>query len=82
MRIRKREVVVGISIFIAFLATIFYILKWNNIHENIELEPMRSYERKIIHDTVQNIDGVYSWSEGLNDERHVIISESIKKKSD
>ena len=53
-----------------------------NTHENIELEPMRSYERKIIHDTIQNIDGVYSWSEGLNDERHVIISESIKKKFD
>lgn len=50
-----------------------------NTHKNIELEPMRSYERKIIHDTIQSIDGVYSWSEGLNDERHVIISENIKR---
>jgi spoIIIJ-associated protein len=45
-------------------------------HKEVRLEPMRSYERKVIHDTIQSIDGVYSWSEDLNENRHVIISEN------
>ncbi|MDR1627423.1 MAG: Jag N-terminal domain-containing protein [Oscillospiraceae bacterium] len=51
-----------------------------NTHKDIKLEPMRSYERKVIHDTIQGMEGVYSWSEGLNEDRHVIISENKNNK--
>lgn len=40
----------------------------------IELEPMRSYERKIIHSAVQSVKGIESWSEGENEDRHVIVA--------
>ena len=40
----------------------------------IELEPMRAYERKIIHSVVCTMDGVYSWSEGFDGDRHVVIA--------
>ncbi len=39
------------------------------------LEPMRSYERKIIHDSVGKVEGVKSWSEGEGDQRHIVISQ-------
>ena len=40
------------------------------------LEPMNPYERRIIHTTVQEIEGVISWSVGSDDRRHVIIGPS------
>lgn len=42
--------------------------------QKLELEPMRSYERKLIHSAIQRIEGVDSWSEGENEMRHVVIS--------
>ncbi len=43
----------------------------------IELEPMRSYERKLIHSAIQSVAGADSWSEGENDNRHVVIAPEI-----
>ena len=40
------------------------------------LEPMNPYERRIIHTTVQEMEGVVSWSVGSDDRRHVIIGPS------
>ena len=40
------------------------------------LEPMNPYERRIIHTTVQKMEGVISWSVGSDDRRHVIIGPS------
>ena len=40
------------------------------------LEPMNPYERRIIHTTVQQMEGVISWSVGSDDRRHVIIGPS------
>ena len=37
------------------------------------LEPMNPYERRIIHTTVQKIEGAVSWSEGEDLARHVVI---------
>ena len=39
----------------------------------IELEPMNSYERKIVHDAVADIDGASSFSEGEEPDRKVIV---------
>lgn len=39
----------------------------------VELEPMTPYERKVIHMTVEKIEGVKSWSEGEDLQRHLII---------
>ena len=38
------------------------------------LEPMRAYERKIIHTFISTLDGVKSWSEGENSSRHIVVS--------
>ncbi|MDY6795613.1 MAG: R3H domain-containing nucleic acid-binding protein [Actinomycetota bacterium] len=40
----------------------------------IRLEPMTPRERKIIHDTIKDIDGVKSKSEGEDPERRVVIT--------
>ena len=40
------------------------------------LEPMNPYERRIIHTTVQQMEGVISWSVGSDERRHVIIGPS------
>ena len=37
------------------------------------LEPMNPYERRIIHTSVQEIEGVTSWSVGSEPNRHVVI---------
>jgi spoIIIJ-associated protein len=37
------------------------------------MEPMNAYERKIVHDTVTEIDGVESGSEGEEPERRVVL---------
>lgn len=47
--------------------------------EKIELEPMRSYERKLIHAAVEHIEGIKSFSEGKNATRHVVIVKSEKR---
>ena len=39
----------------------------------IELEPMNSYERKIVHDAVAEVDGASSFSEGEEPDRKVIV---------
>lgn len=43
------------------------------MQRNIVLEPMNSYERRIIHNAVQEIEGVESWSVGEGDHRRVVI---------
>ncbi|MBR5523759.1 MAG: protein jag [Clostridia bacterium] len=40
------------------------------------LEPMNPYERRIIHTTVQDMEGVISWSVGTDPNRHVVIGPS------
>jgi len=40
------------------------------------LEPMNPYERRIIHTTVQDMEGVISWSVGSDPNRHVVIGPS------
>lgn len=44
------------------------------------LEPMNPYERRIIHTAVQKVNGVISWSEGENINRHVVIGIDPKVK--
>ena len=39
----------------------------------IELEPMNSYERKIVHDAVTDVEGATSFSEGEEPDRKVIV---------
>ena len=43
------------------------------------LEPMNPYERRIIHTSVQKIDGATSWSEGENLNRHAVIGPDGKR---
>ena len=40
---------------------------------NSSLEPMNPYERRIIHTAVQTMAGAKSWSEGVDQGRHVVI---------
>lgn len=47
------------------------ILKYGR---NIVLEPMNPYERRIIHTTIQEIEGVESHSVGSDNERRVVIT--------
>lgn len=42
------------------------------------LEPMNPYERRIIHTSVQKINGAISWSEGENANRHVVVGPDPK----
>jgi spoIIIJ-associated protein len=42
----------------------------------IELEPMNSYERKVVHDAVGEVDGASSFSEGEEPLRKVVIRAS------
>ncbi|MFI3325103.1 MAG: RNA-binding cell elongation regulator Jag/EloR [Clostridia bacterium] len=48
-------------------------LKALRIGRNQILEPMNPYERRIIHTAVQEVEGVKSWSEGTDLNRHVVI---------
>ena len=41
--------------------------------ESIALEPMAPPDRKIVHDAVNDIDGVYTESRGEDRRRHVVI---------
>jgi spoIIIJ-associated protein len=38
-----------------------------------ELEPMNSYERKLVHDAASGVDGVETESRGMDQERYVVI---------
>ena len=38
-----------------------------------ELDPMTPFERKIVHDAVAAVDGVYSESEGAEPKRRVVV---------
>lgn len=42
--------------------------------ERQELEPMNSYERRIIHTALADFTGIVTWSEGDEPYRHVIIA--------
>lgn len=44
------------------------------IGRNISLEPMSAYERRIIHATVQDIEGVTTFSVGSEDNRKIVVS--------
>lgn len=48
--------------------------KASNTHRIINLEPMKSYERKIIHTAIGEIEGVKSWSTGEREKRHIVIA--------
>ena len=41
---------------------------------NFTLEPMSSYERRVIHSEVQNIKGVHTFSVGTEYNRRVVIA--------
>ena len=40
---------------------------------NYSLEPMNPYERRILHTSVQTVEGAKSWSEGEESARHVVV---------
>lgn len=44
--------------------------------KKIRLEPMTTYERKMIHLVIEKIDGVESWSEGEGIDRHILVAPS------
>ena len=44
------------------------------------LEPMNTYERRIIHTSVQKVKGAISWSEGEGGARHVVIGPDPKER--
>lgn len=44
-----------------------------NTHSRIELEPMNSYERRIIHSAIHDIEKVTTISEGEGKERHIVV---------
>jgi spoIIIJ-associated protein len=43
------------------------------MREEEELEPMNSYERKLVHDAVSQVDGVETESRGVDPERYVVL---------
>lgn len=49
--------------------------------KNISLDPMNPYERRIVHTTIQDIEGVDSYSVGSDSARKVVISSSTGKKT-
>ena len=42
--------------------------------KNITLEPMNSYERRIIHSVVQDIPGVTTYSVGVDNDRKIVVA--------
>ena len=42
--------------------------------KKFNLEPMRAYERMVIHSAVGEIEGAHSWSEGEGKDRHIVIA--------
>lgn len=49
--------------------------------KNVSLERMNPYERRIVHTTIQDIDGVSSHSVGSDSDRRVVISSSDGNKT-
>ncbi len=45
-----------------------------NTHRNVVLEPMLAYERRVIHSELQNVEGVYTYSVGSDNDRKVVIA--------
>jgi spoIIIJ-associated protein len=41
--------------------------------DEIELEPMNAYERKIVHDAVAEVEGAESVSSGEDPDRFIIV---------
>jgi spoIIIJ-associated protein len=41
--------------------------------ENVRLQPMSPFERKVVHDSVAAVDGVRSESEGEEPKRRVVV---------
>ena len=41
-----------------------------------ELEPMNSYERKLVHDAVSGIEGIETESRGIDPDRYVVIRQA------
>jgi spoIIIJ-associated protein len=48
--------------------------------ERIELDPMFSFERRIVHETIKKINGVRSYSKGLEPYRFVVIEPQKRDK--
>ena len=44
-----------------------------------KLEPMNSYERRIVHNILTNFKGVYTESEGVEPHRYVVIKPQLKE---
>ena len=47
-----------------------------------KLEPMNSYERRIVHNVLTNFRGVYTESEGVEPHRYVVIKPKLEEKSE
>jgi spoIIIJ-associated protein len=47
--------------------------KVQKTHRSVSLEPMNSYERRIVHTALQGMDGIYTESEGKEPHRKVVI---------
>lgn len=43
------------------------------LNKKLSLEPMTPYERRVLHKTIEKIDGVRSFSEGEGEKRHIIV---------
>ncbi len=54
------------------------VLKYNR---SFALEPMSSYERRIIHTAIQEVEGVTTYSVGSDGERKVVIAPDKKSKN-
>ncbi len=53
-----------------------------NSGRNFTLEPMSSYERRIIHSELQNVSGVHTYSVGSESDRRVVIAYGDEQKED
>ena len=71
-RNRRKETLENLAKSIAY--------KVRKTRKPVSLEPMNPYERRIIHTTVQKVNGAISWSEGEDMGRHVVIGPDPKVK--
>ncbi len=55
--------------------TAIAVTKFKKSHANVHLRPMNAYERRVVHELIQKLDGVSSWSECEGSKRHVVIGE-------
>lgn len=44
----------------------------------VEMEPMNAYERKVVHDTAGSVEGITTFSEGVEPKRRVVIKASAE----